>query len=52
VHGTIPREGLIAAQGGARTVEPARVELVDPGGSSYRVQCQTYMVSRAGGSFF
>lgn len=49
---TISRDGLIAAQGGARTIERVRTELVDLGGGSYRLQCQAFMVTGAGDSFF
>jgi len=49
---TISRDGLIAAQNGARTIERVRTELVDLGGGSYRLQCQAFMVSGAGDSFF
>ena len=49
---TISRDGLVAAQSGARTMERVRVELVELGGSSYRLQCQAFMVSDAGDSFF
>jgi len=49
---TISRDGLNAAQDGARTIERVRTELVDLGGGSYRLQCQAYMVSGAGDSFF
>ena len=49
---TISRDGLIAAQGGARTIERVRTELVDLGGGTYRLQCQAFMVSGAGDSFF
>jgi len=48
---TISRDGLIAAQGGARTIERVRTELVDLGGGSYRLQCQAFMVSGAGDAF-
>ena len=49
---TIARDGLIAAQGGARTLERVRVELVDLGDGSHRIQCEAFMVSSAGDSFF
>ena len=48
---TISREGLIAAQGGARTIERVRTELVDLGGGTYRLQCQAYMVMGGPGLF-
>lgn len=49
---TISRDGLIAAQSGARTMERVRTELVDLGGGTYRLQCEAFMVSGAGDSFF
>ena len=49
---TISRDGLVAAQSGAQTIERVRVELVDLGGGSFRLQCQAYMVSGAGDAFF
>jgi hypothetical protein len=49
---TISRDGLVAAQAGARTLERVRTELVDLGGGSFRLQCQAYMVTGAGDSFF
>jgi hypothetical protein len=49
---TISRDGLVAAQGGARTIVRMRVEIVDLGAGSHRLQGQTYMVSGAGDSFF
>ena len=49
---TISRDGVVAAQSGASTMERVRLELVALGGSSYRLQCQAFMVSGAGDSFF
>jgi hypothetical protein len=49
---SISRDGLIATQSGARTVERVRTELVDLGGGSYRLQCEAFMVSGAGDAFF
>lgn len=49
---SLSRDGLVATQAGARTIERVRTELVDLGGSTYRLQCQAYMVSGAGDSFF
>src|SRR5688500_8194875 len=40
---TISRDGLIAAQGGARTLERVRTELVHLGGTTYRLQCEAFM---------
>jgi len=49
---SLSRDGLVATQAGARTIERVRTELVDLGGGTYRLQCQAYMVSGAGDSFF
>ena len=49
---TISRDGLVAAQAGASTIERVRTELVDLGGGTHRLQCQAFMVSGAGDSFF
>jgi len=49
---TISRDGLVAAQAGAATLVRVRVELVDLGSGSYRLQCHAFMVSNAGDSFF
>jgi hypothetical protein len=48
----ISREGLIGAHYGAVTIIRVRAELVDLGNGAQRLQCQTYMVSGAGDSFF
>jgi hypothetical protein len=46
---TFSREGLYATQQGARTVNRVRAEIVPlSGGSSYRLQCQAYIVRDAG----
>jgi hypothetical protein len=46
---TLSREGLIATQSGARTMNRVRVEIVSlSGGSAYRLQCQAYIVRDAG----
>jgi hypothetical protein len=46
---TFSQEGLYATQSGARTMNRVRVEIVPlSGGSSYRVQCQAYIVRDAG----
>lgn len=46
---TLSREGLYATQQGARTVNRVKVEIVPlSGGSSYRLQCQAYIVRDAG----
>ena len=49
---TISRDGLVAAQAGARTLIRVRAQLVDLGGGAQRFQCQAFMVSSAGDSFF
>ena len=49
---TVSRDGLMAAQGGTRTLERVRVEVVDLGGGTHRLQCQVFMVTGAGDSFF
>jgi len=49
---TISRDGLVAAQEGAQTIERVRAELVDLGGNSYRLQCQAYLVSGGSDPFF
>jgi hypothetical protein len=49
---SISRDGLVATQAGARTMERVRTELVDLGGGSYRLQCEAFMVSGAGDAFF
>lgn len=49
---SLSRDGLVATQAGARTIERVRTELVDLGGGTYRLQCQAFMVSGAGDSFF
>ncbi len=48
---TISRDGLMAAQEGKSTLVRVRAELVNLGGGSYRLQCQTFMVIDAGGPF-
>ena len=46
---TLSQEGLYATQSGARTMNRVRVEIVPlSGGSSYRLQCQAYIVRDAG----
>ncbi|MHC1764514.1 MAG: hypothetical protein AB9869_09425 [Verrucomicrobiia bacterium] len=49
---TIAREGLFAAQSGAQTVVRVRADVVSLGSGSYRLQCQAFMVTGAGDSFF
>ena len=46
---TFSQSGLYATQQGAQTVNRVKVEIVPlSGGSSYRVQCQAYIVRDAG----
>ena len=46
---TLSREGLVETYGGARTVNRVRAQIVSlSGGSSYRLQCQAYVVRDAG----
>jgi hypothetical protein len=46
---TLSREGLVDTYGGARTVNRVRVQIVSlSGASSYRLQCQAYIVRDAG----
>ena len=49
---TISRDGLVATQAGASTLIRVKVELVELGPGSYRLQCHAFMVSGAGDSFF
>jgi hypothetical protein len=49
---TISRDGLVAAQAGAISIERVRTQLVELGTKTYRLQCTAYMVSSAGDSFF
>jgi len=49
---TVAYDGLVGAQAGAVTIIRVRADLVDLGTGSYRLQCQAYMVSNAGDSFF
>jgi hypothetical protein len=49
---TISRDGLVAAQAGARTLDRVRSELVSLGEGSYRLQCEAFAVTGAGDSFF
>ena len=49
---SISRDGIVGSHDGAVTIIRVRVQLVDFGNGSQRLQCQTYMVSGAGDSFF
>ena len=48
---TISYDGLVAAQEGQSTLVRVRVELVELNPSMYRLQAQTYMVTKAGQHF-
>ena len=48
----LARDGLAAAQAGARTLVRVRADVVVLGRGSHRLQCQAFMVSGAGDSFF
>ena len=49
---TVGRDGVVAASGGARSLERVKVEVVYNDPRSYRLRCHAYMVSGAGDSFF
>ena len=49
---SIARDGFVGSHYGAVTIIRVRAELVDLGNGAQRLQCQTYMVSGAGDSFF
>ena len=49
---TISRDGLVAAQNGAVTINRVKAEIVPLSDGSHRLQCQAYMVTGAGDSFF
>ena len=49
---TISRDGLVAAQNGAVTINRVKAEIVPLSDGSYRLQCKAYMVTGAGDSFF
>ena len=49
---TISRDGLVAAQSGARTLHRVRVHIVALGDGTHRLQCEAFLVSGAGDSFF
>ena len=49
---TLAHDGLVAAQAGASTIVRVRVEMVDLGGDTRRLQCHAFMVKSAGDSFF
>ena len=49
---TFSREGLVATHEGAQTLNRVRVDIVSLTATSYRVQCQAFVVTGAGDSFF
>ena len=49
---SIARDGFVSSHYGAVTIIRVRAELVDLGKGAQRLQCQAYMVSGAGDSFF
>jgi len=48
---SIARDGLVRSHYGAVTIIRVRVQLVELGADSHRLQCQAYMVSDAGDAF-
>jgi hypothetical protein len=49
---TLSRDGLVAAQSGARSLNRVRVEIVPLSGGAFRLQCQAYVVSGGSDPFF
>jgi hypothetical protein len=49
---TLSRDGVAATQAGARSLNRVRVEIIPLASGSHRLQCQAYVVSDAGDSFF
>jgi hypothetical protein len=49
---TLSRDGLVAAQSGARTINRVRVQILTVGGGTYRLQCQAFLVSGGSDPFF
>jgi hypothetical protein len=49
---SVSRDGLVGSHYGAVTIIRVRAEVVALGNGAQRLQCQTYMVSGAGDSFF
>jgi hypothetical protein len=49
---TVAREGFMAAQSGARSIVRVRAQVVRLEGDAYRLQCEAFMVTGAGDSFF
>jgi hypothetical protein len=48
----LAQNGLVDTHYGAQTIIRVRTDIVDLGGGSFRLQCQTFMVRNAGDSFF
>ena len=48
----VAQNGLVGTHYGAQTIIRVRTDIVDLGGGSFRLQCQTFMVRNAGDSFF
>jgi hypothetical protein len=46
------REGIVAAQGGATTINRVRVEIVPLSGGVHRLQCKAFMVTGGSDPFF
>ena len=49
---SMARDGIAATQAGARSLNRVRAEIVPLGNGTHRLQCQAYMVTGAGDSFF
>jgi hypothetical protein len=49
---TMSREGLVATQSGAQTINRVRAEIVPLGPGSHRLQCKAYMVTGGSDTFF
>jgi hypothetical protein len=49
---TLSRDGLVATQAGASTINRVRVEIAPLSAGAYRLQCQAYMVTGGSDPFF
>jgi hypothetical protein len=49
---TLSRDGLVATQAGASTINRVRVEIVPLSAGAYRLQCQAYMITGGSDPFF
>jgi len=49
---TLARESMVAAYGGAQTINRVRAQIVGLGGGTYRLQCKAYMVTGGSDPFF